>query len=97
MFYDGKANKLGKVAFDIPFTLGELYYLKPWKISDDDERLQLVFYPIIDRKDRMNALMLSTDQHQVFGKFYGKATLDDGTIVTFTDKIGFAEHVRNKW
>lgn len=97
VFYDGKAHKLGKVAFDIPFTLGELDYLKPWKISDDDERLQLVFYPIIDRKDRMNALLLSTDQHQVFGKFYGKATLDDGTIVTFTDKIGFAEHVRNKW
>ncbi len=97
VFYGGKAHKLGRVAFEIPFTLGELDYLKPWKISDDEGRLQIVFYPMIDRKDRMNAVVLSTDQHQVFGKFYGKVTLDDGNIVTFADKIGFAEHVRNKW
>ncbi len=56
-----------------------------------------MFYPIIDRKDKMNALILSTNQHQVFGKFYGKATLDDGTIIDVKDKIGFAEHVKNKW
>ena len=97
VFYDGKANKLGSVKFDIPFTGGKLDYLKPWKISDDKGRLEMLFYPMIDRTDKMNALCLSTDQHQVFGKFYGKATLDDGTIVAVTDKIGFAEHVKNKW
>ncbi|MCH5162724.1 MAG: DUF2804 domain-containing protein [Clostridiales bacterium] len=97
VFYGGKAHKLNNVKFDIPFTLGAIDYLKPWKIEDDEGRLQLTFYPVIDRKDKMNVGLLSTDQHQVFGKFYGKATLDDGTIVTVTDKIGFAEHVRNKW
>lgn len=97
MFCDGKAHKLGNVIFDIPFTLGAIDYLKPWKITDDADRLRLIFYPMIDRKDKMNVGILSTDQHQVFGKFYGKATLDDGSIVTITDKIGFAEHVKNKW
>ncbi|MDE7463493.1 MAG: DUF2804 domain-containing protein [Clostridiales bacterium] len=97
VFYDGKAHKLDRVTFDIPFTLGAIDYLKPWKISDDEEKLQLVFYPIIDRKDKMNVGVLSTDQHQVFGKFYGKATLDDGTVVVIKNKIGFAEHVKNKW
>lgn len=97
VFYAGKGCKLDNVRFDIPFTQGEIDYLKPWKISDDKARLELTFYPMVDRQDKTNALFISTNQHQVFGKFYGKATLDDGTIITVSDKIGFAEHVRNKW
>lgn len=97
IFYNGKANKLNNVDFDIPYTLGQFDFLKPWKINDDDGRLDLVFYPIVDRKDKMRCFNLMTDQHQVFGKFYGKAVLDDGTIVTVTDKIGFAEQVINQW
>ena len=97
IFCDGKANKLGDVKFEIPFTRGELDYLKSWKISDEDGRLQLTFYPMIDRQDKMRVAFLATDQHQVFGKFFGKATLDDGTIIDIEDKIGFAEHVKNKW
>ncbi len=97
IFYGGKAHKIDNVQFDIPFTAGELDYLKPWRITDDKGRLDLQFFPIIDRADKMNAVIVSTDQHQVFGKFYGKATLDDGTIIDVSDKIGFAEHVKNKW
>ncbi len=97
IFWDGKANKIDDVKFDIPYTKGAPDYLKPWKITDDKQRLELIFYPMIDRRDKMKVLMLSTDQHQVFGKFYGKAVLDDGTIITVTDKTGFAERVVNKW
>lgn len=97
IFYDGKAHKLGNVKFDIPFTCGRIDYLKPWKMTDDAGRLEMIFYPLIDRKDKMRALCLATDQHQVFGKFYGKATLDDGTIIGISDKLGFAEHVKNRW
>lgn len=97
IFYDGKAHKLKNVKFELPFTQGKVDYLKPWRINDDKGRLELLFYPLIDRKDKMHMLFLSTDQHQVFGKFYGKATLDDGTIISITDKNGFAEHVKNKW
>lgn len=97
IFVDGKAHKLGKVEFDIPYTEGEVDYLKPWKIVDDKQRLDIKFYPMIDRKDKMRFFGLMTEQHQVFGKFYGKAVLDDGTIITVTDKTGFAEHVVNQW
>lgn len=97
IFFDGKANKLDKVKFDIPYAQGAPDYLKPWKIYDDAERLELMFYPIIDRKDKMSLGVISTDQHQVFGRFHGRATLDDGTIVQVNDKIGFAERVMNKW
>ncbi len=97
VFYDGTGHKLQKVVFDIPFTLGKPDYLKPWKMYDDADRLHLTFFPMVDRTDKMNAVFLSTDQHQVFGKFYGKVTLDDGTIVDVVDKIGFAEKVTNRW
>lgn len=97
IFYDGRANKIDTVKFDIPYTNGAVDYLKPWKIADDKNRLDLIFYPILDRKDKMKMLWLSTDQHQVFGKFYGKAVLDDGAIISVQDKVGFAEHVANKW
>lgn len=97
IFFDGKAHKLNNVTFDIPYTKNEYDFLKPWKVCDDEDRLNLMFYPMIDRKDRMNAVVLSTDQHQVFGKFYGKAVLDDGTTIDVDGKTGFAERVVNKW
>lgn len=97
IFSDGKAHKLRNVKFEIPYTNGKLNYLKPWKITDDLDRLSLLFYPVIDRRDHMSALLVASDQHQVFGKFYGTATLDDGTAVEIIDKLGFAEHVKNKW
>ncbi|MDE7164773.1 MAG: DUF2804 domain-containing protein [Clostridiales bacterium] len=97
VFYDGKGNKLDKVTFDIPYTQGKIDYLKPWRMTDNENRLELTFYPMIDRKDKMNVGVLSTDQHQVFGRFYGKVVLDDGMIVNIDDKIGFAEKVVNKW
>lgn len=97
VFYGGKAHKLDNVEFDIPFTNGAPDYLKPWKLRDDAGRLDVIFYPLIDRTDKMRVLFLMTDQHQVFGKFYGRATLDDGRIISFGNKIGFAECVKNCW
>ena len=41
--------------------------------------------------------LIKSDQHQVFGRFYGDCILDDGTIITLTGQIGFAEKVSNKW
>lgn len=95
--FNGKASKFGDVKFEIPYTSGVVDYLRPWKISDDDGRVDLMMYPLIDRKDKMNVGILCSDQHQVFGKFYGKVILDDGTIIQLNDKIGFAEKVFNKW
>lgn len=97
VFCDGKGSKLGRVKFDIPCTNGKADYMKSWKITDDEGRLNLLFTPIIDRKDKMRVLFLATDQHQVFGKFFGTATLSDGTKVEINDKVGFAEHVKNSW
>ncbi|HWQ58248.1 MAG TPA: DUF2804 domain-containing protein, partial [Clostridia bacterium] len=93
IIYDGRAHKLSEIRFNIP----EDSYLKPWTFSSDDDRFEMDFVPIIDRASRTNALVIETDQHQVFGRFTGKAVLDDGRTLEMKDFLGFAEKVRNRF
>ena len=55
------------------------------------------FQPVLHRQSDANALVIRSDQHQVFGLFRGKAVLDDGTVLEVRDLPGFAEKVYNKW
>ena len=55
------------------------------------------FKPIIDRAALTSALVIKSDQHQVFGTFSGKAVLDGGFTLEIKDMLGFAEVVHNKW
>ena len=96
-FTDGIAHKLGKVTFDIPQRDGKDDFMKEWAIRDDEDRLFMRFKPVIDRCDRVNALVVSTNQHQVFGEFDGYVRLDDGALIEFSACRGFAEKVVNKW
>jgi hypothetical protein len=98
LFFNGVASKLEDVVFHIPKDANNQYdYLKPWTITSSNHRIEMEFKPIIDRNVNLSFLVLSTNQHQVFGKFSGYAILDDGTIVFVTDMIGFAERVENRW
>lgn len=93
LFYDNKAHKLDQVQFHIPPD----DYLEPWKFTSNDRRFEMDFYPIIDRNADINALVFRSTQHQVFGRFTGKAVLDDGTVIELKDFLGFAEEVSNRW
>lgn len=97
LFYGGKAHKLSAVSFGIPMQDGQEDYLSVWKFTSDDNRLEMDFQPILDRAACTDFKVLKSDQHQVFGRFSGKAVLDDGTVLTFQDLTGFAEKVENKW
>jgi hypothetical protein len=98
LFFNGIASKLEDVTFHIPKNdKNEYDYMKSWIITSSDRRLELVFMPIIDRSVNLSIILLSTNQHQVFGTFTGTAILDDGTIVFLQDFMGFAERVENKW
>ena len=55
------------------------------------------FEPVMDRASCTDVKLIMSDQHQVFGKFNGKAVLDDGTVLEVKDLLGFAEKVHNKW
>lgn len=98
LFVDGIAHKLEGVTFVIPKTPdGKDDYLKPWRFTSTDGRLELSFEPIIDRKAKISLGIIMSDQHQVFGRFSGEAVLDDGSRIKIKDLLGFAEKVRNKW
>ena len=97
LFYDGVAHKLEEVTFHIPQNNGIFDYLSPWRFTSSDGRFEMDFIPILDRKDHTSVIVISSDQHQVFGLFTGKAVLDDGTTIVLKDFLGFAERVENKW
>jgi len=93
VFYNGVAHKLDQVTFQIP----EDDFLKPWKFSSNNGRLELDFIPILDRYSNTNMLVIQSWQHQVFGRFTGQVTLDDGTVLAIDNLLGFAEKVKNRW
>ena len=97
LFYDGKAHKLSKVVFNIPQKNGKDDFLSDWTFTSDDGRFEMDFHPIIDRAANTDFVILGSNQHQVFGRFSGSATLDDGSILEVKDLLGFAEKVSNKW
>ena len=93
LFYDGKAHKLDDITFNIPKDS----YMKPWTFTSSDGRFEMDFVPVLDRAARTAALIIETDQHQVFGKMSGKAILDDGTVIELIDRMCFAEDVHNRY
>ncbi len=97
IFYDGKAHKFDDIDFGIPSRDGKDDFLSPWQMKTSDGRLDMIFIPLLDRASDTNVLIIRSNQHQVFGRYSGTAILDDGTKLTFKDKLGFAEKVFNKW
>ena len=55
------------------------------------------FVPVLDRASCTDIKLIKSDQHQVFGRFTGRAVLDDGRAIEVKDFPGFAEKVENKW
>ncbi len=98
LFYGGMAHKLEHVTFHIPTKEdGSEDFLSPWKVEDNHGRLALTFTPFLDRDSRTSALIIESDQHQVFGYFDGTAVLDDGKKLEICHLLGFAEKVKNRW
>ena len=98
-FVDGVAHKLGRVDFGIPVNEDGTYrYLEPWHMTDDEGRLDLAFAPELDRIDDIDvAGLVSSRQHQVFGKLTGTVTLDDGGVLAVRDLRCGAEHIHNRY
>lgn len=93
IFYDGVGHKLDDITFNIP----ESSYTDPWTITSSDGRFEMDFVPIIDRAAKIDAKVIVSDQHQVFGKMSGTAVLDDGTKLEIKDLVCFCERVHNKY
>ena len=96
-FYDDKAYKLEDVKFNIPLIKkGKHDFLKDWTFTSEKGDINLSFHPIIDRYSNTNALVIQSNQHQVFGYFSGTIKTKDQTY-ELNNLLGFAEMVKNRW
>jgi hypothetical protein len=57
----------------------------------------LQFTPFLDRVATTNLLLITSEVHQLFGRYSGTVRTDDGEIVEFQDLLGFAEEHHARW
>lgn len=96
-FYDDKAYKLNDVKFEIPQTKkGKDDFMGEWKFTSESGDIELTFTPIFNRHSNTNALIIQSNQNQVFGRFSGKIIVEGKTYV-LKNLLGFAEKVMNRW
>lgn len=98
LYYKGKIHKLENVTMKITEDgNGNRLYTEPWTVTSDDNRLEGIFIPILDRSATIDLKLIISVQHQVFGRFTGKAVMDDGEVLEIKDFICSLEVVRNKY
>jgi hypothetical protein len=90
---NNRIHKLEQVKFD--YVSGD--YMRPWKFTDEEGRLNLVFTPFKDRLAQTNLGIITSQVHQLFGRFTGTFVTDEGMTIQIKDLIGFAEEHQAKW
>jgi len=93
LILENRIHKLEQVKFD--YVSGD--YMKPWKFTDTEGRLEMVFTPVKDRTARTNLGIITSEVHQMFGHYNGKAISDNSEVIQIKDLIGFAEEHHAKW
>ena len=98
IFYDDKIHKINNVYFVIPNNEKDLCEKnKLWNIKSDDNRINLKFFPQVNRKGKFNFGIIKSEQNQVFGIFEGIIVLDNQKRINIKNIHGFAEKVYNRW
>lgn len=94
LFYDGIAHKIEEVYLEKDPD----DYMKPWRFFSNDGRFEMVMTPEFDRHTSSRVGNIAGNIcHQVFGKWNGTATLDDGTVLEIKDMLAFCEESDNLW
>ncbi len=91
---DGRLTKIGtELEWDYDWDAP----LRPWRVRHPDGSLDVTLTPRHDRHTKVQALVLATEVHQVFGTWAGHVTTDAGTEVRIDGIPGFAEESRSRW
>ena len=93
LILNNRIHKLEQVKFD--YTSSD--YMKPWKFTDTENRLDLTFTPFKDRLAETNLGIITSKVHQMFGRYNGFVFTDEGERIEIRDLIGFAEEHHAKW
>ena len=90
---DNRIHKLDQVKFD--YASGD--YMKPWRFSDNQGHLELTFTPFKDRLAKTNLGIITSEVHQIFGRYNGMVITDQGDAIRVKELIGFAEEHHARW
>jgi hypothetical protein len=91
---DGRLTKIGD---ELEWSYDWDAPMKPWRVRHPDGHLDLSLEPRYDRHSRVDALLLATEVHQVFGRWTGHVTDDAGERHDLEGILGFAEESRSRW
>jgi hypothetical protein len=90
---EGRVHKCGRVDFEYDAS----DFMQPWRMVSSDGRLDLEFAPFLDRTAATNLLLIASEVHQMFGRYYGTVRTDDGDRIHLDGLVGFAEEHRARW
>jgi len=90
---NGRIHKLEEITFDYDST----DFMRPWRMTSSDGRLNLEFVPFKERVARSNLLLIYSEVHQMFGRYSGTLVSDAGEVLHLHDAIGFAEEHHARW
>lgn len=90
---DGRLHKLDRVSFE--YDPGD--YMKPWRFSDSQGRLELELIPFKERLAETRLLVINSEVHQMFGRYHGSVVTDDGETIEISGLVGFAEEHHARW
>ncbi len=93
LILDGRIHKLGQV----DFTYDNQHFKNPWHMRSSDGRLDLTFTPFFERVAATNAVILTSEVHQMFGHYSGTVVTDQGETLHIENLVGFAEEHHAKW
>lgn len=91
---DGRVTKIGR---ELTWEYQWDRPLDPWRVRHPDGTLDLTLAPRYDRHSRLNAGVLATEVHQVFGTWSGHVADEAGTVHRVEGIDGFAEESRSRW
>ena len=93
LILENRVHKLDQVTFDYD----PKDFMKPWKFTDNQERLDLDFVPFKDRVATTRMVIINSEVHQLFGHYSGRVRTDEGEVLKIDGLIGFAEEHHARW
>ncbi len=68
-----------------------------WRVTSDNDRINLSFTPEGRHKEHLNAWLFATHFRQIFGRFNGYLVDENGKRYDIEDQYGFVEDQYSKW
>lgn len=89
---------LSKISEDLIFDYQAGDFMQPWQIRTAlSDRVEVRFEPFFERVAKTEAVVLSSEVHQMIGRFSGRVKDDAGKTYDFSDLVGWAEEHRARW